>query len=176
MNPEVVRIRTIVGPISTDDIIPGRYKHMYTDPKDLARHVFENRYPGYAETLKPGDALYCREIFGIGSSREQAVTSLLAAGVVIVFAPSFGRIFFRNAWNLGLITIKLPPCDLTENDEVTVDLTRGELRTARGIQPFIPPPPFMLTMRAEGGLLAQVQARYQTRQNGSSRLSLKTVP
>jgi 3-isopropylmalate dehydratase small subunit len=100
------RIRIGPGPVSTDDIIPGRYKHMYTDPKELAPHVFENLLPGFARSLSPGDAIYCPDTFGIGSSREQAVTSLLAAGVVVVLAPRFGRIFFRNAWNLGLLVLE----------------------------------------------------------------------
>jgi 3-isopropylmalate/(R)-2-methylmalate dehydratase small subunit len=161
-----LRIRPIVGPISTDDIIPGRYKHMYTDPRDMAAHVFENRFPGYAATLEQGDALYCREIFGIGSSREQAVTSLLAAGVVAVFAPHFGRIFFRNAWNLGLLAIKLAPCALAEGERVTLDLAAGELHAAAGVQPFHPPPQFMLDMRAEGGLLARVRNQHLTTRPG----------
>src|SRR3954470_7689779 len=101
MNPakSSLRVRPIHGVISTDDIIPARYKNMYTDPKVLANHVFENLLPGFAKTLQPADALVGYDTFGIGSSREQAVTSLSAAGVRAIFAPRFGRIFFRNSWN-----------------------------------------------------------------------------
>ncbi len=155
-----LRARVIDGPISTDDIIPGKYKHMYTDPRDMARHVFENRYPGYAATLAEGDALVCLSIFGIGSSREQAVTSLLAAGVKAVVAPHFGRIFFRNCWNLGLLPIKLSDCAVEEGAPVTLDLIAGELRNPGGARAFQPPPSFMLEMRAAGGLLARVRERY----------------
>lgn len=160
-DPMTVRIRIIEGPISTDDIIPGKYKHMYTDPRDMAKHVFENRYPGLAATLEAGDALYCREIFGIGSSREQAVTSLLAAGVVAVIAPHFGRIFFRNCWNLGLLPIKLPQADLMDGEAVRIDLNAGALVGDSGRHTFNPPPQFMLDMRAEGGLLAGVRTRLE---------------
>ncbi len=155
-----LRARVIDGPVSTDDIIPGKYKHMYTDPRDMARHVFENRYPGYAATLVEGDALVCQSIFGIGSSREQAVTSLLAAGVRAVVAPHFGRIFFRNCWNLGLLPIKLKGCVVEEGAPLTLDLIAGELHTPSGARGFHPPPRFMLEMRAAGGLLARVRDRY----------------
>ncbi|MCA9690741.1 MAG: hypothetical protein KC636_14130 [Myxococcales bacterium] len=154
-----LRARMMEGPISTDDIIPGKYKHMYTDPADMARHVFENRFPGYAGTLREGDLIACRSIFGIGSSREQAVTSLLAAGVKAVVAPHFGRIFFRNCWNLGLLPIKIADCVIAEEASVTLDLVAGALRTPEGTRSFHPPPRFMLDMRAEGGLLERVRNR-----------------
>lgn len=159
------RVRIVSGVISTDDIIPGRYKHMYTDPRDLAPHVFESLLPGFAASLQPGDALCCPDIFGIGSSREQAVSSLMAAGVTAIFARRFGRIFFRNAWNLGLPVIELRDADLVEGEPVAVDLERGSIwrghpPSAAGCIPFDPPPDEMLRMLREGGLLARVAARF----------------
>ena len=78
---DLLRVRRIDRIISTDDIIPGRYKHMFTDTSELAKHVFENIFPGLAETFREGDVIISSTIFGIGSSREQAVSSLLAAAV-----------------------------------------------------------------------------------------------
>ena len=152
------RARWVAGAISTDDIIPGRYKHMYTDPSDLARHVFENLRPGFAATLAPGDAICCPEIFGIGSSREQAVSSLSAAGVVAVIAPRFGRIFFRNCWNLGLLPLETPPPPFAEGEPLEIDLAAAEIRAAGARHPFRPIPPEMLAMREQGGLLAMIQS------------------
>jgi 3-isopropylmalate/(R)-2-methylmalate dehydratase small subunit len=152
------RVRRLTGAISTDDILPARYKHMYTDPKDLAPHVFENILPGWAATVRPGDALVSTDIFGIGSSREQAVSALLAAGVSAVFAPRFGRIFFRNAWNLGLCAIELA-CPFAEGEQLTLDLAAGHVSDAAGALVFAAPPPRMIELYQSGGLLALLAQR-----------------
>lgn len=157
-----LRVRKVSGVVSTDDIIPGRYKHMYTDTSILAQHVFENKLPGFAATLKSGDAIYCNDTFGIGSSREQAVSSLLAAGVVAVFAPRFGRIFFRNSWNLGLLPIEIDDLSIQEEEIVQVNLAQGVVKGQSSVAEFIPPPPEMLEMVNQGGLLAQIRQRQQS--------------
>ncbi len=161
--PLTLRIRTVSGVISTDDIIPGRYKHMFTDTSELAKHVFENLMPGFAATLRSGDAILCRDTFGIGSSREQAVTSLLAAGVRAVLAPRFGRIFFRNAWNNGLIAISISILPVRDLETIEVNLADGRIGGDFGQSQFNPPPPMMLNMIEQGGLLAMVQQRVARR-------------
>jgi 3-isopropylmalate/(R)-2-methylmalate dehydratase small subunit len=166
-----LRIRRVAGVISTDDIIPGRYKHMYTDAKELAKHVFENLLPGFAATLKDGDALYCNDTFGIGSSREQAVSSLMAAGVKAVLAPRFGRIFFRNAWNLGLISVEIAELPVEECQLINLDAANGKLTGPFGAVSFVPPPPAMLQMIAAGGLLALVRERLRAEAGGSLNVS-----
>lgn len=158
-----LRVRRIAGIISTDDIIPGRYKHMYTDTGQLAQHVFENLLPGFAQTLQIGDVLCGNDTFGIGSSREQAVSSLIAAGVKAVVAPRFGRIFFRNAWNLGLIAIEIVDLPAKENEIIDIDPAKGILRGEFGTLTFAPPPDAMLEMVASGGLLALVRQRLERR-------------
>jgi 3-isopropylmalate/(R)-2-methylmalate dehydratase small subunit len=152
-----LRVREVIGVVSTDDIIPGRYKHASTDPVELATHVFENMMPGLAATFKPGDAISCNDTFGIGSSREQAVSSLLAAGIVAVFAPRFGRIFFRNSWNLGLLAIEIDNFPASEGEIIDVDLTKGLVKGRAGLVQFIPPSTEMLDMVKQGGLLAQIR-------------------
>ena len=132
---------------------------MYTDPADMAPHVFENRFPGFAATLKSGDALYCETLFGIGSSREQAVTSLLAAGVTTVLAPRFGRIFFRNAWNLGLLALEVQPFPAQDQESLTLNLYEGELTGSFGTATFNKPSEEMLAMWREGGLLQRTANR-----------------
>ena len=151
------RIRRIDGVISTDDIIPGRYKHMYSDPNELAKHVFENCAPGLAATFENGDALWCCSTFGIGSSREQAATSLFAAGVRLVLAPRFGRIFYRNAWNTGLRVLELaPPDGNIEGQRLRVDWQSGHLSCAATSTEFETPPPRLLEISRAGGLLKWV--------------------
>ncbi|MBW7967358.1 hypothetical protein [Bradyrhizobium sp. BR 10261] len=154
-----LRVRKIARVISTDDIIPGRYKHMYTDTSELAKHVFENIFPGLAETFRPGDVICSTATFGIGSSREQAASSLLAAGVQAVIAPSFGRIFFRNAWNLGLIAVEVVTLDAGEGDTLCIDVDTGRIEGPGRPAAFSPPPVRMLEMVNAGGLLPLVASR-----------------
>lgn len=162
-SPTTHRVRRISGVISTDDIIPARYKHMHTDPDLLAPHLFEAYRPGFAATLQPGDALVSDTIFGIGSSREQAVSTLLANGVGAVLAPSFGRILFRNCWNLALPAIELDTDLLVEGSEITLDLAAGQVRTAGQVLTTFPPPSaFLLDMSTGGGLLRQIARSLET--------------
>lgn len=132
---------------------------MFTDTRELAKHVFENLLPGFAGQLSPGDAILSRDTFGIGSSREQAVSALMAAGVQAVIAPRFGRIFFRNAWNLGLIAVTIPSSPLADLDGVTLRPAHGRIEGSFGVIRFSPPPELMLDMIEQGGLLRLVQKR-----------------
>lgn len=154
------RVRRISGVVSTDDIIPARYKHMHTDPALLGPHLFEAFRPGFASTLVSGDVLVSDSVFGIGSSREQAVSTLLANGVAAVIAPAFGRILFRNCWNLALPAITAATANLDEEALVSIDLGAGEIaRDGETLINFAAPSPFLLDMITAGGLLAQVDAR-----------------
>lgn len=156
-----LRVRHITGDVSTDDIIPARYKHMYTNPADLAPHIFENFRPGFAETVQTGDIIVCDGVFGIGSSREQAVSSMLAKGIKVVIAPEFGRIFYRNAWNLGLIALQLQNASFEEGENVSINLTEGSVEGIKRQFSFSPPSDLMLNMMATGGLLNYVCQQLQ---------------
>ena len=79
--------------------------------------------------------------FGCGSSREGAVTALLAMGLRCVIADSFGDIFYGNCFQNGLLPIRLPAAEITalvaESGDVTVDLHAGTITTPSGrIIPF----------------------------------------
>ena len=156
--PGRYRVRRVSGVISTDDLIAGRHKHSTTDAAALAQHLLEDRMPGFAATVRTGDAIVADAIFGIGSSREQAVSALLAAGIRLVIAPAYGRIFFRNCWNLGLPAIdgcaKFP---LAEGDELEVDLSTGRLWAWGNCWHFGAVPREMLQLLDAGGLLPYIQ-------------------
>jgi 3-isopropylmalate/(R)-2-methylmalate dehydratase small subunit len=158
-----LRARRIGGVVSTDDILPARYKHMFTDPNDLAPHVFENVAPGLAATLEEGDALIGDDTFGIGSSREQAVSALLASGIRAVLAPAFGRIFFRNSWNLGLLALEVEGLDVEDGKPVEIELATGTVVAGGRRHGFTPVPPELIEMVASGGLLAQVRRMHARR-------------
>lgn len=152
------RVRRVSGVISTDDIIAGRHKHSTTDSNALAQHVLEDRLPGFAATVRIGDAIVADAIFGIGSSREQAVSALLAAGVRLIVSPAYGRIFFRNCWNLGLPAIEVKAAlPLKEGDELEVDLETGRLWAHGACMTFGAPPAEMLRLTESGGLLPYIK-------------------
>jgi 3-isopropylmalate/(R)-2-methylmalate dehydratase small subunit len=128
------RARVLPGPISTDDMLPAKYKHRSVDPADLAPHIFENVHPGFAESVREPTILVCRGgVMGIGSSREQAVTALRAAGVMAVLSHRFGRIFFRNCWNVGLPALELMEGEVEEGETLTVDLAKAQI-SGRGTE------------------------------------------
>ena len=109
--------------VDTDLIIPARYLNMKT-ADELAQHVMEDADPEFANKVQPGDILVAKENFGCGSSREHAPLALKGAGVSVIIAKSFARIFYRNAFNTGLPILVAPEAvdGITEGDQLTVDL------------------------------------------------------
>ena len=145
--------------VNTDVIFPGRYTYTVHDPAEMARHALEDLDPDFAQNVQPGDILVAGRNWGNGSSREQAVQALKAAGVAAIIVKSCARIYYRNAFNNGLPVIIAPEAvDAIEGgDTVRVDLARGEIETPRGTFRFPPPPPELMHMLAVGGLHAYVR-------------------
>lgn len=139
--------------IDTDRIIPGKYTKTL-NLQELADHVLEDLDPHFRERMEEGDIIVADHNFGCGSSREQAPLALKTAGVSVVIARSFARIFFRNAINVGLPVIEIPDHDINQNDEISVDLMAGEVNNLnqrtkhKGTQM----PDVMIRILNEGGL------------------------
>ena len=114
--------------MNTDEIIPGRY-NITIDPLELAKNVFCEVKPEYAAHVKPGDVIVGGQNFGCGSSREHAPIAIKGSQAKCIIAPSFARIFFRNAINIGLPILECPEAvaDITEGDDIEVNLTSGEI-------------------------------------------------
>ncbi|HUR63477.1 MAG TPA: 3-isopropylmalate dehydratase small subunit [Candidatus Thermoplasmatota archaeon] len=116
--------------VDTDMITPGKYLTII-DPKGLAEHILEGWRQDFPKQVKAGDILVAGDNLGCGSSREHAPLSMLGAGVPVVVARSFARIFYRNAINVGLPVIECPdlPKDFVRDGEtVSVDLQKGVVR------------------------------------------------
>ncbi len=116
--------------VDTDQIIPARYLNT-SDPNELAKHVMEDsEHPNFAQEHQEGDIIVAGKNFGSGSSREHAPISIKFAGVPVVIAKSFARIFFRNAINIGLPIVEAPTAvdEIDHGDEVEVDLEKGVVR------------------------------------------------
>lgn len=112
--------------INTDLIISGRYKFSITDPHQLAMHVFEDIEPDFYKKIG-GDKFFviAGTNFGCGSSREQAPMALKYAGCHAVLAKSFARIFYRNAFNLGLPLVECDTDKIKKEDVIEVDIEKG---------------------------------------------------
>lgn len=110
--------------IDTDRIIPGKYTKTL-DMNELAAHVLEDLDPNFSKIVQPGDILVAGKNFGSGSSREQAPVALKQAGIAVVIARSFARIFFRNAINIGLPLAEVKHHTIRPGHEVEVDLIGG---------------------------------------------------
>ena len=114
--------------LNTDEIIPGRF-NITIDPLELAKNVFCEIKPEYAKNVNPGDIIVGGQNFGCGSSREHAPIAIKGSQAKCIIAPSFARIFFRNAINIGLPILECPEAvaDITEGDDVDVNLSTGEI-------------------------------------------------
>lgn len=141
--------------IDTDLIIAARYLNT-SDPKELAKHVMEDADPDFVNKMSVGDIIVADENFGCGSSREHAPIALKAAGVAAVIAPTFARIFYRNAFNMGLPIFELKEAnEIKEGDEVSIDMNNGTItnKTTSKTYKFIPIPEFMQKLINAGGLM-----------------------
>ena len=148
------------GPdIDTDALAPGAY--MKLGIEGIAPHCLEAVRPEFAGEVQPGAVIAAGPNFGIGSSREQAVAALVHLGVKAVIAPSFSGLFFRNAFNLGLLLLTTADAEqLLEAEQVELDLESLTLRRPSGQQLVCQPiPGFLLDMVAAGGLMNQLRQR-----------------
>ncbi len=148
--------------VDTDQIIPARYLNT-SDPAELAKHCMEDADPAFVTRMAPGDLIVADKNFGCGSSREHAPIAIKAAGVSAVIAKSFARIFYRNAFNMGLPILESPEAaeGISEGDEVEVEMASGRIRNRTTGQEFraAPLPPFMRELIDAGGLMAYVKRK-----------------
>ena len=142
--------------MNTDEIIPGRF-NITIDPLELARNVFCEVKPEYAARVKPGDVVVGGQNFGCGSSREHAPVAIKGSQAKCVIASSYARIFFRNAINIGLPILECPAAaaDITEGDEIEVDLVTGKIHnlTSGHVYQARPLPAFVIKIAAAGGIV-----------------------
>ncbi len=152
--------------IDTDVIIPARYL-VTTDPADLARHCMEAIAPDFPQRVKPGDIIVAGENFGCGSSREHAPLSIKGLGISCIIAKSFARIFYRNAFNIGLPVLECHEAaeNIQNGDELEVDIEMGTIRnlTAGRTYQAMPIPEFMRQILEAGGLINYLRQKLRSR-------------
>lgn len=149
--------------INTDAIISGRYKFSITDMKQLARYLFEDIRPGFYDAIQGQNPIIAAGVnFGMGSSREQAPWVIKEAGVLCVVAKSFARIFYRNAFNIGLALIEADTGALKEADTVDMDYRRGVIKISDGgVVNFKPWDNFREELIRRGGIINYLKQHKQ---------------
>jgi 3-isopropylmalate/(R)-2-methylmalate dehydratase small subunit len=145
--------------ISTDEICPGRFMSLRSNLPELAKHTLEDARKDFPTNVKPGDFVVAGKNFGMGSSREHAPLIIKMCRVRAILAESFARIFYRNAINIGLPAVICDTTQISDGDELDLDLGNGILfNRTKGIK--ISFPRMSSTMEAilnEGGLIPYVE-------------------
>jgi 3-isopropylmalate/(R)-2-methylmalate dehydratase small subunit len=174
--PRIIRGRAwkFGANIDTDQIIPAKYAIYSLDEKELGRHAMEGvpGREGWAPGVTAGDIMVAGSNFGCGSSREIAPVAIRGAGISLVIADSYARIFFRNAINMGYPILQSPQAaeGVDEGDELEVDFEEGIVRNfTKGdeyrCEAF---PTFMNELMQMGGLVPWVRKRLDERRRTAS--------
>ncbi len=141
--------------INTDVIFPGKYTYQKMEPEEMAKYALEDLDPEFVNKVSDGDILVAGKNFGMGSSREQAAIAIKYAGIRVIIAKSFSRIYFRNAINAGMPAIKSPEAvEAIENgEEIVVDMKNGKIITSKGEFVFPPYPKTVMEILENNGLI-----------------------
>lgn len=154
------RVWRLGADIDTDVLAPGHA--MKYGIEKIASYCLESVRPEFASQVRPGDVIVAGSNFGIGSSREQAAAVLVKLGVAAVIAPSFSGLYFRNAFNVGLLLLTCPEADrLQEAGQVALDTKNLAVISGAGERLACDPiPEFLLDMVRSGGLMNQLRIRF----------------
>ena len=148
--------------IDTDIIIAARYLNTF-DPQELAKHCMADLDESFVQNVKAGDIMVGGKNFGCGSSREHAPVAIRAAGVPVVIAASFARIFYRNGINIGLPLLEIGDEveKIKADDELTVNVATGEIKdlTTGDVFKAHPLPGFVQEIAQAGGLINYIKNR-----------------
>lgn len=150
--------------VDTDVMIAGRYLSLL-DPKEMAKHMFEESDPGFVKRVKPGDIMVAGHNFGSGSAREHAPLGFQALGISCIVARSFSRTFYRMAVDLGLPIIECADAvKIAKQDaDGTVDSVTGEIVIGGQRVQTEPLPEFVQEIIDAGGMTNWVMAEARKR-------------
>jgi len=148
--------------VDTDLIIPARFLNV-SDVEELAKNCFADMRAGFMDMITPGDIIVAGKNFGAGSSREHAPLAIKGAGISAIIAESFARIFYRNAFNIGLPVLESKEASLSikEGNQVSVNLSTGEIENKDTGKRFFARPinDFMRQLVQAGGLVEYVKKK-----------------
>ena len=146
--------------IDTDLIIPARFLNT-SDKDELAKNCFADLRPDFSKNVQKGDIIIAGVNFGCGSSREHAPIAIKTAGISLIIAKGFARIFYRNAFNIGLPLLECKEAvdEIEEGDNISVNLSSGEIINIDKKKKYFatPVPEFMMNIIKAGGLVNYVK-------------------
>ena len=158
------KVHKVGSHIDTDAIIPARFL-VTTDTKTLGEACMEGLEPGWVKRVREGDIIVAGRNFGCGSSREHAPLSIIGAGIRAVVAHSFARIFYRNAFNMGLMLVEIGDDvdKINDGDILEIDSRNGIVLDKTTGGKFCVPPlsPMMQTLLDKGGMVNYVKEMLQ---------------
>ncbi|MEM0134480.1 MAG: 3-isopropylmalate dehydratase [Thermoplasmatales archaeon] len=142
--------------VSTDSILPSKWKTVSFEPAELGKHAMTGLDEMFPKKVSQGDIIVGGLNFGCGSSREQAPLALVGCGIKIIIAKSIARIFYRNCVNVGIYPLELdyPEGFFENSDLLTFDFDSCQvlnLRTSKMLR-FKDIPPFLTSILTAGGL------------------------
>ena len=154
------KVHKVGAHIDTDAIIPARFL-VTTDAKKLGENCMEGLDHGWVKRVHEGDILVAERNFGCGSSREHAPIAILGAGMKVVVGHSFARIFYRNAFNMGLMLLEIGDevDKIHDGDTLEIDPEAGVIRDLTNGETIKVPPlsPVMQNLIDKGGLVPYVR-------------------
>ncbi|MDG1463166.1 MAG: 3-isopropylmalate dehydratase [Gammaproteobacteria bacterium] len=146
--------------VNTDVMAPGLY---FKSPmEEMAKHCMEALDPDFASQVQPGDVVIGGANFGVGSAREQAALAFKHHKVSAILAPSFGRIFYRNALNFGVPVLSFAEyAEIHAGDQLTVDPINGRVTNHTQDREYsvAPIPEYLMDMITAGGLMPWLKQR-----------------
>lgn len=141
--------------VSGDIILPAAYARLSTET--MLEHVLAGLSPELPKKLAMSQIIVAGEGFGCGTGRESSATVLKEAGIQAIVAKSFGRLFFRNAINRGILLVEAPPVvdsvALRDGDQLTIDLDSRAIRFGESRHDFLAPPEIIREIIMAGGLI-----------------------
>ena len=139
--------------VNTDVITPGRFFDADIDMNGFAKNVMADIRPGFYDEIEPGDFIVAGKNFGCGSSRESAPAAIKAAGIKVVLAKSFSRIFFRTSVSIGLIVLECDTTEIEEGERLEIDPEKGTITRPNGVVIHCAHmSPAMLEVMLDGGM------------------------
>ena len=150
--------------VNTDVIFPGKYTYTLKTPEEIASKALEDLDPTFATEVKTGDVIVAGRNWGMGSSREQGVTSLKYAGVNCIIAESFSGLYFRNCINQGVLPIVCPGLNhvVQTGEQIELDVTNNTITAAGNHFTFTPLSSSVKKIFDAGGLLPMLQKQFAT--------------
>lgn len=142
--------------IPTDQIV--RVDRALGDIAEMAKHVLENYNPEFPKKVQKGDILVAGKHFGQSSGRAVAPKAIKATGVGAVVVEYASRLFYRNAFEVGLPLVECPGITdhVSEGDCLSVDMATGKVKneTSGDVLQAQPVDSFLMEMLDAGGLIA----------------------